>query len=236
MARQPVESTPGTSSTERAYQRLKRLIITCELAPGAELREAALSERLGFGRTPVREGLRRLVHDGLVEVRARQGYRVTSISLADVQQVFELRLILEPAAVELAIQRSTPEQLGELHALAHATARGDDPDRDEGFFADHLAFHVAIARQSGNPRLARALGDLLTEMERMFHLSLAQRQERAVGHEHHELYDALVSGDVSRARAAVVEQIEQSRRRVIEALVAQLSDVSGGSPTGLALH
>ena len=100
-----------------------------------------------------------------MHVRARQGYRVTPISLADVRHVFELRLVLEPAAVEMAVRNSLPDDLAQLHDLAHAThPRGAQADE---YLSNHLAFHVALAERSGNPRIAEAVRDLLTEMERL---------------------------------------------------------------------
>ena len=82
------------SGTDEAYDHLKRRILLCDLVPGEELREASLAESTGFGRTPIREALRRLVQERFVEVRPRQGYRVAPITLASVHDVFELRLLL----------------------------------------------------------------------------------------------------------------------------------------------
>ena len=218
----------GKSSSERAYTALKRRIVRCELEPGFEFSEATVSDLLELGRTPVREALSRLVHEGLVQVRARQGYRVNPISLADVRHVFELRLILEPAAAELAVRHSSSEHLAALHTLAHA-ARRDDPDEADQYLSDHLAFHVALAERSGNPRLAKAVSDLLIEMERMLRLSLRHERE-APGEEHHQLYEALVAGDASAARAATVLQIERSRERVVRALMDRISDPDHAQP------
>lgn len=184
-----------------------------------------MAEATGFGRTPVREALRRLVSEGLVEVRPRKGYRVTPITLDDVQHVFELRLLLEPAAVELAIARSTDEELAALRplAMAHGTHRSTADGSYEQYLVDHIGFHVAVADRSGNPRLARAIRDLLAERRRLAFLVATNRQSDAEPDvEHHELYDAIVHRDAERAKAIVVAQIEQHRRRVIDALVARL--------------
>jgi DNA-binding GntR family transcriptional regulator len=206
------------SSTERAYRELKSRIVTCELPPGMELREATLSEELGLGRTPVREAMSRLVHEGLMEVRARQGYRVAPINLAQVHQLFEFRLILEPAAVELAVHKSTPEDLAALHDLAHQASRVGAVAADR-YLSDHLAFHVALAKRSGNERLTRAIEDVLLEMERILRISVTGQVE-PIGGEHHELYEALAQGDAAAAKAAMIDQIERSRTRVVTALIS----------------
>lgn len=213
------------NASERAYRELKQMIVRCDLEPGSELREATVSQLLDIGRTPVREALGRLVHDGLVQVRSRQGYRVTPTSLADVREVFELRLILEPAAVEMAIRNSSPDDLAQLHGLAHAT-HGRAAQADE-YLSDHLAFHVALAERSGNPRIAKAVRDLLIEMERLLRLSLSVRADEPIVDEHHALYDALASGDAEGAQVAMVAQIERSRERVIRALVERVNTRSG---------
>jgi DNA-binding GntR family transcriptional regulator len=234
----PTAERTGRSGTDAAYESLKRRILQCELSPGQELREAALAESAGFGRTPVREALRRLVQEGFVEVRPRQGYRVAPITLASVHDVFELRLLLEPAAVELAIRRAPREAITALHDLAHAHYVHGDQESYERFIVDNLNLHVQIAESTGNQRLAHMLGNLLEEMQRLFFLSLDARDSSTEQmHEHHELYDAMLAGDVETARRIVVDQIEQSRQRVIDALVSRvvggvardaLADVAAG--------
>lgn len=221
------------SGTGEAYEQLKRRILHCDLAPGEELREAALAESTGFGRTPIREALRRLVQEDFVEVRPRQGYRVAPITLASVHDVFELRLLLEPAAVELAIRRAPREAITALHDLAHAQYVHGNQESYERFIVDNLNLHVRIAEIAGNQRLAHMLRSLLEEMQRLFFVSLDARDSSIEQmHEHHALYDAMLAGDVDTARRIVVDQIEQSRQRVIDALVTRV--VGGSAPAGLA--
>ncbi len=227
------DSRGHRSGTEEAYDHLKRRILLCDLVPGEELREAALADSTGFGRTPIREALRRLVQEGFVEVRPRQGYRVSPITLASVHDVFELRLLLEPAAVELAIQRAPREAITALHDLAHAQYVHGDQASYERFIVDNRDLHVRIAESTGNQRLAHMLRNLLEEMQRLFFLSLDARDSSIEQmHEHHELHDAMLAGDVETARQIVVDQIEHSRRRVIDALVSRV--VGGAAHAGLA--
>lgn len=224
------------SAAERAYSLLRRQILACELEPGSELREAAVADMTGFGRTPVREALQRLVSEGLVQVRSRQGYRVSPITLDDVQHVFELRLVLEPVAVELTIARNSDEELAALRHLAHATHRSIEEASYEEYLTDHLAFHVAIAERCGNPRLARAIHELIAERQRLAFLVARNRQRAADPDiEHHELYDAIVERDTERAKRIVVEQIQQHRKRVVDALVARLLGDSASAATPVDL-
>ncbi len=196
-----VGSATGASATENAYRHIKRLILTSELAPGTELREATLSESTGFGRSPVRESLRRLVQEGFVDVRARQGYRVSVVTMASVRDLFEMRLLLEPAVVELAAERAPMAELEALHSLAHQTYVSGDIHSYEKFLEDNREFHVRIAQASGNEIFTRTLRTLLEEMQRLFFISLDGSDSVSEQmHEHHDLHDALLARDGTRAR------------------------------------
>jgi DNA-binding GntR family transcriptional regulator len=217
------------TATDGAYEHLKRLILIGGLAPGEELREGALTESSGFGRTPVREALRRLVQEGFVEVRPRQGYRVSVVTLTSVRDLFEMRLLLEPAAAELAATRASQEDLAALHDLAHESYAPGDPDSYERFLERNREFHVSVAKAAGNERLATTLRVLLEEMQRLFFISLSGDGTAVeLVHEHHELHDALLARDAARARQVVIDQIEASRSRVMAGLLA------GAQPAGRA--
>jgi DNA-binding GntR family transcriptional regulator len=208
--------------TDEAYEVLKRSILVCELTPGEELRELGLVESTGMSRGAVRGALARLVTDGLVDLRPRKGYRVTSLDLADVREVFEMRRLLEPFAVELAAQRAPRDAVEALHGLAHATYDPADRGSYERYIVDNREFHVRIAEAAGNRRLAHALRALLEDMQRLLFLSLATRHgDAGHTHEHHDLYDAILVGDAPRARRLCEAQIEAARERVIEALLGR---------------
>lgn len=225
------EGTAAATATDTAYERLKRAILTCTLAPGTELREAQLAEEFELGRTPVHGALGRLVQDGFVEVRPRKGYRVTDLKITDVNEVFELRLLIEPAACELAAARAPRQAIQALHDLAHAEYDHTDPASYEQFLIDNREFHVQLATAAGNQRLARSIRTLLEEMQRLFFLSLTVRDTSSEQmHEHHALYDAILAGDAALARKMSADQIEESRRRVIESLITGFGPSSAGRP------
>ncbi len=106
----------AASFADRAYYAIRELIVTLELAPGAVVREPELTERLGIGRTPVREALRRLAQERLVEVFPRRGMFVTKVDVRDLARLCEVRLALEPEAARLAAERATQADLAELRA------------------------------------------------------------------------------------------------------------------------
>src|SRR3954469_21260931 len=107
----------AVSFADRAYYAIRELIVTLELPPGAVVREPELTERLGIGRTPVREALRRLAQERLVEVFPRRGMFVTEVDARDLARLCEVRLALEPEAARLAAERATQADLAELRTL-----------------------------------------------------------------------------------------------------------------------
>lgn len=215
------------SASARAYEVLKEEILACRLSPGSGLNEGSLAESLGVSKTPIREALRMLAHEGFVEVLPRQGYRVTEMTLADVQEIFHLRLLLEPAAAALAAERATPDQLQALRALAEDDAL-EAADAGASTFATVISrnreFHVLLAEASGNTRLAATLRHLLEEIQRLFLAGLDLREsiDEQRG-EHRDLVAALLKGNHHLAHDIAVRQIESSRERVMEALLAAMS-------------
>src|SRR6202011_5680379 len=98
----PSKHGHGRSKTQQAYPVIKDMILRVELAPGSRVREDELQARLRIGRTPLREALQRLAHDGFLEIFPRRLIVVAKLGIEDLQQVYEARLALEPAAASLA--------------------------------------------------------------------------------------------------------------------------------------
>ncbi len=214
---------PRPTATTTAYEALKRKVLVCELGPGTELRENDLASALALSRTPVREALNRLVHDGLVEVRPRQGYRVTDVTLAGVNEVFELREALEPAIVALVAQRADAQALTRLRQEIAVAGRDT---LEDAITADH-ALHTALADLSNNRYMARTMRHLLAELQRILFLSLSDGGARLDLSAHHDaLFDALLAGDSAAARQALLVESTQMRQRIVEAIMTRLPDVS----------
>lgn len=217
-------ATAAGSVSGRAYAVLKEQILTCQLPPGASLNEGRLAEQLGVSKTPIREALAMLSHEGFVEVLPRQGYRVTELTLADIQEIFNLRLLLEPAAAALAAQRATADQLQALRLLADEDGEVDTNEGFAAFISQGREFHVRLAEASGNRRLAVTLQHLLEEMQRLYLSGLNVRSGiEAQRGEHRDLVAALLKGNHNLAHEIAVRQIESSRERIMEALLGAMS-------------
>ena len=211
---------PGevASLADQAYYALRQLIVSLELAPGSAIKEPELTAQLGIGRTPVREALRRLALERLVEVYPRRGMFVTTVDVRDLARLCEVRAVLEPEAARLAAERATRADLEEINALLEelaATRRRDDRlliDLDE-------RIHRAIYRCSHNQLLEETLEWYYTHALRIWALALDRAPDlQGAVLEHHALLDAIARGKGERAAVlmrAHVEHFEDAMRDVL---------------------
>jgi DNA-binding GntR family transcriptional regulator len=206
--------SPVESLADKAYHAIRDLIVSLELAPGAVIDERELIMELGIGRTPVREALRRLAQERLVEVYPRRGMFVTGVDVRELARLSEVRLLLEPDAARLAAERATETDREELAALlAELDAGGSElMDLDE-------RIHRAVYRAAHNHLLEATLEQYYVLALRIWTLALdrAHDLEEAV-ETHRVLLQAIHDGDGDRAAATMrghVENFEQAMHRVL---------------------
>lgn len=198
---------------DRAYLAIRGLIVSLELPPGAVIDERALMQRLGIGRTPVREALRRLAQEQLVEVFPRRGMFVTGVDVRDLARISEVREALEPEAARLAAERATDAERDDLAALGDEIGGGGDlMDLDE-------RVHRAVYAAAHNDLMETTLGQYYVLALRIWMIALdrAHELEEAV-EAHRDLLHAIVLGNGDRAAEimrAHVEDFEQAMRRVL---------------------
>ena len=215
---------PPQNLTEQAVQALRREIVACRLNPGETVSEALITERFSFGRAAIRAALARLGEEGLVTAVPRRGWVVSVVTIRDIHEVFDLRLMLEPEAARRAaghaeLHRLTP--LNDICALGH---RPDDADSALDFLSANRQFHTTVAELAGNQRLARQIGRLLDESTRMLVLGLATRDRSLeMAHEHGALIRAMIAHDQDEAARIMREQITASRDMVLAALTGPRS-------------
>ncbi len=206
--------------TDRAYERIKHDIMTCAITPGTEVSEPQLCTHYRLGKAPVRMALIRLAHDGLLRAIPRRGYMVTAITLKDIHDVFELRLMLEPQAAHMAAGKVDVQRLRVLDEACRPGYQSDDIKSITRFLEANKAFHVAIAQATGNGRLAIMVSQLLDQMTRLLHLGLGLRnRSQEMQHEHRALVKALARGDSETAERISREQIEAARGMVLSAIM-----------------
>jgi DNA-binding GntR family transcriptional regulator len=216
---QPDFAAGAVTLADRAYARLREEIIRVELPPGTLLRDDDLMARMGIGRTPVREAVQRLHSDGFVTILPRRGTLVSEINITDLAAIYEVRRHLESWASQLAAQRVTDADRGEIAELIRAL---DDVSADEGFqpLLDlDRRVHRFVYRCAKNAYLAKTL-DLYHDLSlRILHIamsryaSLTPRLEDVV-HEQRTVLDAIGRGDGDTAERVAIAHITKFERAI----------------------
>ncbi|HVC14544.1 MAG TPA: GntR family transcriptional regulator [Acidimicrobiales bacterium] len=211
------------SLSDTVYGILRSRITKLEISPGQVLIEAQLASELGLSKTPVREALSRLRHEGFVVHDTNSSHRAAPVTIKDTRDLFAMRVLLEGEAAALAAnQANEANDLRELEDLQASRYDTSLPESVDAFLEANTRFHTLVGRASGNERLAAALELTLIQMERLFRvgLLLSSRAEEIV-HEHTDLVRAIVEGDPQRSRNAATRQGRRSQRMVIDALLSR---------------
>jgi len=202
------------SLADKAYHEIRDLIVSLELAPGAVIDERDLIERLGIGRTPVREAVRRLAHERLVEVYPRRGMFVTGVDVRQLARLSEVHAVLEPEAARLAAERATDDDRARLDALLTEL----DAGTKELMQLDER-IHRAVYRAARNDLLEATLEQYYALALRIWMLALERTQDLEEAFEaHRDLLEAIRDGDGVRAAQTMrdhVENFEQAMHRVL---------------------
>jgi DNA-binding GntR family transcriptional regulator len=223
--RGPASSKPadrsGTVSSLRdaAYEAIKHRIITCAFRPGEYINELQLSAMLKIGRTPVHQALDRLMVEGMVEVIPRKGVIVKPVSLNEVLQIIEVRLINEPFGARLAAEHANDADFLELaDVLKRAKHWAALRNVDNMMLLDR-EFHLLIARAAKNVVLMELLRNLHERSLRFWFISLtAPAQYESVQNEHAAIFDAIQQRNPDQAEAAMRRHIESFRTNVSQFL------------------
>lgn len=201
----------------RAYEKIKHRIFTVAYAPGAYLNEVSISQELEIGRTPVHHALHRLAKEGLVDVIPRKGVIVRPVSLDEVAQIIEVRLVNETHCAALAARRVTRADLETPKAILAEAQKQIDADHGvEELMRLDQQFHSWIAKISGNPVLADILGNLQDRAARFWFLSLSEgHHSQQVQREHLDLLQAIASKDETAAANMARAHIELFRNTIL---------------------
>ncbi|MEU9156668.1 GntR family transcriptional regulator [Streptomyces sp. NPDC048417] len=196
------QSNGRRTSRRDIYLKLRQMVLTLELAPGAALSENEIAASLGVSRTPVRESLIMLAQEGLVQVFPKVGSFVSRVDPGQVADAQFLREAVELASLEDLPERLDTDVVGELR---------DNLERQRGaglgleeFFALDEAFHQGLMRLSGHGNVWTTVAAAKGHLDRARRLGLHENESPAVFTEqHHEIFAAVVGGDVALARAAM---------------------------------
>lgn len=197
-----LKTTPGKPPllSQMIFDLLRERVISGQLAPGERLNEIALQQELDTSRSPIREAIRRLELEGLVEIQPRRGAFVRQLSAEDMREAVEVRAQLESLAAALAARRRTTAQLGGMESLLAEMDEALASKDVERYTQAHHRFHGSLAAASGNQTLERHLRLVAQPFTtlRLTYIYLMRHGFQSEAN-HHRLLEAISSKDSERA-------------------------------------
>lgn len=214
----------------KIYDDIKNMLITLVFTPGSSLREQVLADMLGVSRTPVREALQRLAHEGWLQIGDGKRIQVTPVTVSDVKELFQLRLLLEPYAARETYRRGKSRSLaGKLDEVLNVMEQVKD---DRVAFAQlDMRFHLLLMQHVENERLNRFWKTLHEETSRVAVMTLTDTNRSAkVIAEHSKMLDAFWEKDLDAILEAINEHLLRSRDALTSKMEPQgeSADTNGG--------
>jgi len=212
------------SLTDKAYKQLEEMIVTLQLEPGAVLAEAELGERLRIGRTPTREALHRLAHEGLVIILPRKGILVTEINPGKQFLVLEVRRELERLMARTSAVRSTDAERKDFRRIAKGMKQAAGKNDDLKFMRHDSELNILVAQASHNEYAARAIQAIQGLSRRFWYVHYKQAADMPLcARLHAELAQRIADGDAGGAAEAsdrLVDYVEDFTRLAFSPAVA----------------
>ncbi len=193
-------TVPGRDSTESAYLQLRRAILRNELPSSTQLSQRELEERFEVGRTPLREALRMLQREGLVEAEPNHRVRVAGFSFPDLEQLYTMRISLEALAIRLTVPSLQPTELDRLEEVFNQMTELSTPETYEQWELLHQNFHLGLIAYAG-PRIVQLAAQLSDHAERyrcFYSTETPYAFERGM-REHRSILDACLARDPAAA-------------------------------------
>ena len=211
------------SAWQKAYSEIKSRILSTKLKPGDVVSEIALAKELTLSRAPVREAIRRLEQEGLVESKNRRKH-VFNLSVREIDEIFELKTAIEGNIARLAVTRKSPEQTRALSSVLERMNTLSQHDTD-GLTRDHpligewleldREFHHVLYEMAQNPRAEQLVGNLNSQWHRLRAGILATEGRLLQNiHEHLEVGREVISGDADKARELMVDHLERLHKTI----------------------
>lgn len=198
------------------YESLKESILNGSLKPGEKLMESRIAEDLGVSRTPVREAIRKLEKEKYVKMIPRKGAYVEDLTMEDILEVLEIRIVLEGLASKLAARNISDEMKDRIRKnIESFDNASSELDRKELISLDEK-FHHIIYQSSGNKKLNEIVRELQDQFQR-FRLSYFNELSSymKLANSHNKLYQAIIDGDEEAAEKYAIEHIEEIRDNII---------------------
>jgi DNA-binding GntR family transcriptional regulator len=213
----PTDGTARRDNVEQVYRRVREAILEGELAPGAVMSQVALADDLGVSRTPLREALRMLQSEGLVDAQANRRVTVKPISATDLEELVVMRVALETEAMRLSVNRLQPEDIAALEGrLAEMTHFAEAKDY-ERWTQPHNAFHRGLTAPAGE-RVNALLAQLSDHFERYRRVHISRSPKAWLTAGHREILDACKASDRELTARLLAEHLSATAFDVMELL------------------
>lgn len=207
----------GDATKHLIYRQIRTDIIMGRKKPGERLFIDSLKQEFGTSVTPVRDALQMLSQEDLVTIKPRSGYYITLVSLKELNDMLELREILELAAVERAAEKINDEQISALETV-HAGYTDDDDESYSRYSEENRNFHYLVAKASGNDELARMIGHL---HDRLARFVVIVRSGKYMTQIHDRLIEKLKAHDPGGAKTTLKKEIEQARTAIMDKIMQE---------------
>jgi DNA-binding GntR family transcriptional regulator len=216
-----VIAIPRGSLHEQVAQRLRQMLVEGQIAPGAKLNERELCEALDCSRTPLREAIKRLAAEGLVELLPHRGAVAVSMDEQSVRDTFELMAGLEALSGELAAQRITEEELAEIRAMHYEMLAAYTRQDLSAYYRLNAQIHRAINAAAKNPVLSATYDRINARLQALrFRSNQDGAKWAAAMQEHEKMIEALARRDVAAMREVLASHLQNKLAVVLEQLEA----------------
>lgn len=206
---------------DQVAARLRTLLVEGRIPPGAKLNERELCEQLRVSRTPVREAIKLLAAEGLVDLLPNRGAVAVKLGEADVLHAFELLADLEGLSGELAAQRITDEELAEIRALHYEMLASFARSDLSGYYRLNALIHAAINAAARNPVLAKTYRQVNARVQSLrFRTNQDSARWKQAVKEHEQMLQALDAHDAAGLRSVLVTHLQHKRDTVLELMRA----------------
>ena len=219
----------NSSLTTVVQQEIERAILVGEYEPGSKLIEAALAEKMGVSRGPVREAFRMLEEAGLVRNEKNRGVFVRDIPIDEAVEIFDLRAAMDELVGRQLAKNITPAQLKEIKGLVDLMEKAVKAEDAYNYHLLNLKFHDRLVEMAGNRKLTAIYRKLIKELSLFRRLNLADGWLMPISaSEHRQIVKAIASGDADTAGRAMFDHVIESKERTIENDLRRQARLQGG--------
>ena len=212
-------STENKPIRDIAYERLKHAIITGELPPGSRIVETVFAEQLHISRTPLREALRKLERDGLVEYEMRRGVIVRAFTLSDIEEIFTIRNAMMMLILPSIVERATREDIDRMNAILAEMDVAQEKEDCAALATYNRAFHGTFEHISDKRRILSVIDSQEEYIIRFSAVTIASIVRRSHAHqEHHQIVAMLCERDLEGLKTLMHHHLEESKETCLKAI------------------